>query len=155
MGILKYNEHSKTLLYLTIIAVLSFLLIGCSGTYHWVFQYDLSQVEKVSIAYVTNPYQIDELNIIYVLPSEKEVEILKDILEIEYIKCGPSLPSPYGFCIVIEYDNKNYDLIVPMGPAHLCLDEKTEKYSCHSFFYNMENHDIFYEMIDKYYDIQD
>ena len=130
-------------IFLLIIFILT--LVGCdNNVYYWKFNYQYEEVNKICIIETISEFKYHVVQEIDLTLSE---EIYNDVMSIEMKRYGPNLYSPSGKCILIVFNNGEYDIISQIESKH--YKYKGENiFAYNSWLYCDENE--FNELINKY-----
>lgn len=94
-----------------LLAIIIVLFSGCdSSVYNWKFDYDIEQIKEIKIIEISNFYE-HEYSVVKDISYEQFSQICDDIMNIEMKKYGVNLSHPTGYCILIIFDNDEYDII--------------------------------------------
>ena len=136
------------------VLILSIFLCGCSRTYNWEFRKDSSEAIQVSIIY--SEYTLHSAEEIINLPPIKIVEVINinelydDVLNLKMKTIFHMEPlRPFGYCILICYDNDEYCILSTEGSGYIYYNEKYESLSYRSIdlVFNKED---FLNIVNKY-----
>ena len=135
---------------------LSILLIGCSTKiYHWEFPYSEEHVTDIWLIYSEHGLESEDIYNILDHETIRRLELslcqaaYDDIRALPMKKIGPSLPSPYGYCVVFFYKNGDYCIISQRGSCVVSFNEKYQRNTIKGSYLYF-NEDNYNGLIEKY-----
>lgn len=95
-------------------------IVGCNNKiYYWEFNYSYEEVNQIKIIEIIDESDYKEIQEIDLDLVE---EIYNDIINIEMKRYGTNLSSPSGKCILIVFNNGDYDIISKKESKHFKYD---------------------------------
>lgn len=91
--------------------------------HHWEFEQDYTEVKAIKIIEYPNGIS-HECIVLKELDVAIANELFKDIEAIDMKKYGPNLWDINGVCILIIFNNDNYDIIAQREPEHFRYSSK-------------------------------
>lgn len=140
------------LLSLILICCLVFALVGCERekTYYWEFEKDYTHVTEIKIVVSPNGegFDIDNYKVLKEIHVDSVEEVYDDVTSITMTRYYGSLGSPAGMCLLIKFDNEEFDVIARRESKHYRYDENGTIIGYNSWL--SSNSDDFYSVIEKY-----
>ena len=117
----------KKIISLILICLLVFVLFGCESekTYRWEFENDYTHVTEIKVVVPPSGESFDintckiikEINLLYASELMDHIEWMTMRLQED------NLSEPSQLCILIMFDNGEYDVISKVAPTHYKYDE--------------------------------
>ena len=142
----------KKTLSLILVCLFIFMLVGCDTgkTYYWEFDKDYTHVTEIKIIIVSSGESLDLNN----YKTLKEIkldyaeEVYDHVTSITMTRYNVSLKSPSGMCILIKFDNGEFDIIARRESKHYKYDENGALVGYNSWL--LSKSDDFYSVIEYY-----
>lgn len=101
------------------------ILVSCDNeNYHWNFEQSVTCVKEIKII-DTNDCVMEpaDYTLIKELGIEEYEEIYEDIKLLDMTRYGPNLATPWGICVLIVFNNGEYDVIARKESCHYRYNE--------------------------------
>lgn len=142
----------KILLLFVVTCLCGFALTGCENekTYHWEFEKNSSQVAEIKIIVTPHGehFDISTYKIVKEIDISYADEIYDDVNSVTMTRYHGSLGAPGGLCILINFNNGEFDVISHRESKHYKYDENGDIIGYNSWL--VSDSDDFYSVITKY-----
>lgn len=136
----------KKILSLTLLCCFVFVLFGCESeeTHRWEFEKDHTHITEIKIVVppIGESFDINTCKVIKKIDISYAAELMEDIEQITMRLHGGSLITPRKLCILIMFDNGEYDVIARVGSSHYRYDEN-EKIQEYTSWLSADPDDLF------------
>lgn len=146
----------KKIFSLIFVCLFLFACVGCESerTYYWEFEKDYTRVAEIKI--IVTPYgesfDMDNYKVLKEIDISYAEEIYDDINSITMTRYHGSLISPSGLCVLIKFDNEEFDVIARIESKHYRYDENGTIIGYNSWL--TSDSDDFYSVIENYLSLE-
>ena len=102
-------------IYILIICVVLLLAACDDNVYYWEFSHEVEYVKEIMIVEMHDEY---DYSIIKEIDPEFSDELYSDVKALKMKKYGTNLASPDGLCIMIVFENGDFDVISKKESKH-------------------------------------
>ena len=108
-----------------LLIIFSVILVSCDNKiYHWDFEQSVTCVKEIKIIDTKDRVmESTDYTLIKELDIEEYEEIYEDIKLLDMAKYGPNLATPWGICVLIVFNNGEYDVIARKESCHYRYNE--------------------------------
>ena len=142
----------KKVFLLIFVCLFLFAFVGCESekTYYWEFEKDYTKVVEMKI--IVTPYgesfDIDTYKVIKDIDLSYAAQMYDDVGNITMTQYYGNLASPNKLCILIKFDNGEFDVISCRESKHYRYDENGKLTGYNSWLISDSND--FHSVIAKY-----
>ena len=120
----------KKIMSLVLICLFTFALFSCEvdeskKTYHWEFEKDYTQVTEIKVVIPTDieNFDINTCKVIKEIDLSCAYDLMDDIEWMTMRRQADNANQPPKLCVLIMFDNGEYDVIARKGSSHYKYDD--------------------------------